>query len=96
MRCNSPAWQVDNWEDKTLDFVNRWVAQHAADARAAGKPLIMEEMGKFGLGDGAPERDTYYQAIYDALLAVRGGGRLTSPLRVAACCPWMAWRCPQH
>lgn len=52
--------------------MDRWVAQHAADARAAGKPLILEEMGKFGSGNGAAERDQYYQAIYDALLKVSG------------------------
>ena len=29
-----------------LEFLDQWLRQHAADAKALGKPLLVEEFGK--------------------------------------------------
>lgn len=36
----------DNWEIWDLDFLDQWIRQHVADAKALGKPLLIEEFGK--------------------------------------------------
>lgn len=34
---------MQTWD---LDFVERWIKEHAADAAHLGKPLLIEEFGK--------------------------------------------------
>lgn len=61
------------WQDKTPEFVRRWVRQHVLDAAAQGKPLLLEEFGKWGSGAQRAERDQYFSLIYGEVAAVRGG-----------------------
>lgn len=88
-------------QDKTPDFVRRWIRQHAADAALLGKPLLLEEFGKWGSGAQRAERDQYMKLIYDEVAAVSGpawgGGGIArermlpaggGPLHSAA---WWAW-----
>ena len=36
----------DNWKRYDLDFGSGWMGNHSDDARALGKPLVLEEFGK--------------------------------------------------
>ena len=39
---------MDNWQEVSADFFQRWLSTHASDARSVlKKPLIMEEFGKW-------------------------------------------------
>lgn len=53
------------------DFINKWVAQRAADASALGKPLVIEEFGKqlqeFSPANIAEVRNPVFAAIYASL-----------------------------
>lgn len=66
---------VNNWQDATQDFAHRWLTQHMADARALGKPLVLEEFGAWGVGKYREQRDGWYSLIYDIALqdAYAGG-----------------------
>ena len=39
----APLRLLQTWD---LDFVERWIKEHAADAARLGKPLLIEEFGK--------------------------------------------------
>jgi mannan endo-1,4-beta-mannosidase len=55
-----------------------WITQHAADAAALGKPLVLEEFGlALNASQGVPDeaaRDAGYQAWLDAVLQSGGAG----------------------
>ena len=55
---------IHNWEDATEDFARRWLKQHISDARALGKPLLVEE---FGAGKYKEERTKWYNLVYGIL-----------------------------
>jgi len=58
---------MNNWEDATEQFVDSWLRQHIADARAIGKPLLVEEFGAWGVQQYLEQRDGWYKLIYDIL-----------------------------
>lgn len=66
---------VNNWEDATDEFAQRWIAQHIADAYAMKKPLLVEEFGAWGVGKFKAERDHWYRLVYNAVAedALLGG-----------------------
>ena len=62
------------------DFINKWIAQRAADASSLNKPLVIEEFGKqlqeFTPANIAAVRDPVFADIYAALQnedIVKGG-----------------------
>lgn len=69
------------FQDKSLDFVRRWIRQHAEDAAAAGKPLLLEEFGKWSGGSDAAlvegsvmsQRDEFMWVIYEEVAVVSLG-----------------------
>ncbi|PRW59651.1 nitrilase 2 isoform A [Chlorella sorokiniana] len=67
----------DLWKCQTcsaalpVDFVQRYIEQHAKDSKALGKPLIVEEFG------AQTNRDAIFKAVYDAVeSSLRSGGAL--------------------
>lgn len=58
---------IHNWEDATEEFALRWLKQHISDARALGKPLLVEEFGAWGAGKYKEERTRWYDLVYDIL-----------------------------
>lgn len=77
--------QVNNWNDRSPEFVQRWISQHIADAQAAGKPLLLEEFGVWS-GDGQ-ERTQYYRQILDL---VQQNAQADGPLKGALFWTWYA------
>nr|QOL01199.1 putative extracellular protein TR9_011a [Trebouxia lynnae] len=63
----------DNWETWDVDFLEAWIKQHAADAKAMGKPFMIEEFGKeVHLESGAQAnitsiRGPFYRKVYQQL-----------------------------
>lgn len=76
---------VNNWNDRSPEFVQRWISQHIADAQAAGKPLLLEEFGVWS-GDGQ-ERTQYYRQILDL---VQQNAQADGPLKGALFWTWYA------
>jgi mannan endo-1,4-beta-mannosidase len=66
---------IHNWEDPTEAFAKRWLKQHIADAKALGKPLLVEEFGAWGVGSHMEQRTQWYKLVYDILAedAIQGG-----------------------
>lgn len=53
-----------SWLAPEPSFIQRWLSQHAEDARQLGKPLLIEEYGVFGYDeDYIAARDDYYGYI---------------------------------
>ena len=72
---------IHNWEDPTEDFAKRWLKQHIEDARALGKPLLLEEFGAWGSGRFKEERTKWYKLIYDIVVEdARSGGPMAGAL----------------
>ncbi|CAG9464684.1 unnamed protein product [Pedinophyceae sp. YPF-701] len=74
------AWP-DNWRSATLEFQDRWLAQHLRDSAALGKPVIVEEFGKVAdrnkAGDIAATRDPFFAQVYNATNeSIASGGAL--------------------
>ena len=71
------------------DFINKWIAQRAADASSLNKPLIIEEFGKqlqeFTAANIAAVRDPVFADIYAALqnLDIVKGQSASHVLRLA-------------
>jgi mannan endo-1,4-beta-mannosidase len=66
---------IHNWEDATEPFAKRWLKQHIADAKALGKPLLVEEFGAWGVGSYLEQRTQWYKLVYDILAEdARQGG----------------------
>jgi mannan endo-1,4-beta-mannosidase len=69
------------WKQRDpLSFGLRWIEQHLAAGRSAGKPMLLEEYGmtiggRRGLSS-ASERDEIYRAWLDSVLAQDGAGDL--------------------
>ncbi|KAL3155965.1 hypothetical protein ABBQ32_012960 [Trebouxia sp. C0010 RCD-2024] len=63
----------DNWETWDVDFLETWIKQHAADAKAMGKPFMIEEFGKeVHLESGTQAnissiRGPFYRKVYQQL-----------------------------
>mmetsp|Transcript_16658 Transcript_16658/g.42177 ORF Transcript_16658/g.42177 Transcript_16658/m.42177 type:complete len:478 (+) Transcript_16658:194-1627(+) len=77
---------IDDWgvEEETMPFIADWLLAHMQDAKALGKPLIMQEFGK-KLNETANEADEtrvpYFNAIYRiANRSARKGGVLKGSL----------------
>ncbi|DBA95832.1 TPA: hypothetical protein ACH3X1_001379 [Trebouxia sp. C0004] len=70
----------DNWLDNSTSFETSWVAKHVADVATLGKPLILEEFGKWvknGTAADEAQRDAFYTLVYDALqMSVSNGSAL--------------------
>lgn len=75
---SSLLYRRDNWLVPRVDFVQTYIAQHAADAARLGKPLVIEEFGKEANATRiATERDPFFKAVYDAVAAsLASGGSL--------------------
>jgi len=58
---------IHNWKDATESFASRWLKQHIADAKALGKPLLVEEFGAWGVGAYMEQRTQWYKLVYDIL-----------------------------
>lgn len=62
--------KVQTWD---VDFLERWIKQHAADAKAMGKPFMIEEFGKeVHLESGVKAnissiRGPFYRKVYQQL-----------------------------
>lgn len=67
---------IQNWEEATPEFADRWLQYHVDLSKKLGKPLIMSEFGAWGHSDKmARERDIWYQRTYDFILAnAKAGG----------------------
>lgn len=51
---NCHAHPQDNWNNLDLGWGKSWLQVHASNAKALGKPLVIEEWGKFtGVAHGA-------------------------------------------
>lgn len=71
----APRWLrlflvLQTWD---VDFLETWIKQHAADAKAMGKPFMIEEFGKeVHLESGAQAnissiRGPFYRKVYQQL-----------------------------
>lgn len=67
---------IQNWEEATPEFAERWLQSHIDLSAKLGKPLIMSEFGAWGHSEAmVRERDVWYERIYHAILKdARGGG----------------------
>ncbi|CAL5227333.1 g10275 [Coccomyxa viridis] len=75
---------VDNWFDDDINFQRNWVRQHASDGGFLGKPVLLEEFGKWikgGTSANLAERDEFYQAVYQE---VQNSAQAGGPLKGAA------------
>ncbi|DBA99225.1 hypothetical protein WJX82_007713 [Trebouxia sp. C0006] len=78
----------DNWLDNSTSFETSWIAKHIADAATLGKPLLLEEFGKWvknGTAADEAQRDAFYTLVYDALQMSLSNG---SALKGAAFWAW--------
>lgn len=71
------AW-ADNWQVDTK-FLTQWVQNHMADAKAMGKPLVLEEFGK-NVTDFAPETIAKVRGSRVSRRSKEGVGGLVSVL----------------
>jgi hypothetical protein len=73
----------DNWKQPDIGFAKAWLAAHAQDAAAAGKPLVLEEHGKW-LKDGSgteAERNAFFKAVLaDVYASASSGGPVVGSL----------------
>lgn len=67
---------IQNWEEATPEFAERWLQSHIDLSAKLGKPLIMSEFGAWGHSEAmVRERDVWYERIYHAILKnARDGG----------------------
>ncbi|KAK9861966.1 hypothetical protein WJX84_012076 [Apatococcus fuscideae] len=78
----------DNWEHWDLAFLDTWILEHAADARAMGKPFMIEEFGKqvhmetpVAQANITSVRTPFYRKVYKAYLdSIAAGDDLVSGL----------------
>lgn len=60
------SW-MDNWGDPTESFVRLWISEHVADAKAMGKPILLQEFGN-KVQPGGPsmeDREKFFAIVYD-------------------------------
>ena len=67
---------IQNWEEATPEFAERWLQYHVDLSAKLGKPLIMSEFGAWGHSEKmVRERDVWYQRTYDYILEnAKAGG----------------------
>ncbi|KAK9838655.1 hypothetical protein WJX74_000745 [Apatococcus lobatus] len=78
----------DNWEHWDLAFLDTWILEHAADARAMGKPFMIEEFGKqvhmetpVAQANLTSVRTPFYRKVYKAYMdSIAAGDDLVSGL----------------
>ncbi|KAK9848172.1 hypothetical protein WJX84_006623, partial [Apatococcus fuscideae] len=61
----------DNWGDLELDFLESWIIEHGAEARALNKPFMVEEFGKqvhmdtpMAIANLTSSRAPFYKRVY--------------------------------
>eukprot|EP00884_Botryococcus_braunii_P009399 jgi/Botrbrau1/18460/Bobra.0072s0043.1 len=67
----------DNWKDTSPQFIESWLSAHDRDAAALGKPVILEEFGKWvkaGTSADQAQRVAVYQAVYQQILQSASSG----------------------
>ncbi|KDD76401.1 hypothetical protein H632_c239p0, partial [Helicosporidium sp. ATCC 50920] len=57
----------DNWKDTSASFTTLWLRQHLADCHRMGKPMLLEEFGKYGVGGGGADRQSYYRQVLNIM-----------------------------
>lgn len=70
----------DNWNLKTTEFMKEFIRGHIEDAKAWGKPVILEEFGKIVEDPDHVERDKYFRAAYEEAVASMGARDLDGVL----------------
>jgi len=73
----------DNWQPKTVEFMEQYIRSHANLAATFGKPFVLEEFGKIIDSrdkEGFAERDQYFAAAFRLALEYAKQGKLAGSL----------------
>lgn len=68
----------DNWQEVSVDWQTRWIAAHAAAGTAMGKPVLLEEYGKWynasRTDSSLADRLDFFQAAAEQVAAHQANG----------------------